>query len=355
MSLTSQKKNRVTFSIIVAIFFSVILFLGILMFNLFPFLANIYHTTFSQTELNCDCIHHFPFLSNHPSLGMFILSLSLMVVIFIIFVIFNFVRNILATKKFIKKTVRRKTEFPSRLQKVVTALNLKEKVLALDHDSSEVFCFGYFRPRICLSLKLVNQVSKSQLKAVLLHEKNHLKSFDPLKLFLVNTIKKSLFFIPGFQKLTDQFAISLELAADERATNNFQETKPLSKALIKIIELHQRSSNKSYNNVAVTLLNATEARIDRLINHQKQPQFNWFIPKLVISIIIVISLSVLLFNAPALLAKTTELNRVNGNINSPSCPMASDAKEHSDNNSSCGFSNEAHMSCASSDQLYSCY
>ncbi len=82
-----------------------------------------------------------------------------------------------------------------------------------------IFCFGFLKPRICLSTGLVELLSSRQLQAVLLHEDCHRRQFDPLRILIVETIGTALFFLPVIQELREQFKINLELQADHYAAH----------------------------------------------------------------------------------------------------------------------------------------
>ena len=348
----SQGKTNITFYLILGIFIVFIFLLGILLFNIAPIFIHMYHTVITGANPDCDCIHHVPLLTNHPYISTFILFLGLLTTIFLFFIIYNLIKSLLVTKKYINQVVGNKVELMPKLYHVAISLGLNNKVVAVNSNSLDIFCFGFLKPKICISSRLINQVSKKQLKAILLHEKNHLKSYDPLKLFLVNAIRKSLFFIPGLNHLASQFEIGLELAADERATNNLKETQSLSKALIKIIDLDQTLNHRVNHDVAVTFLSVTEARIDRLIDSHYKPRFKWFTPKLVMSFVVIIGLSVLFFNTQAILAKTTEINHPASSLDSVSCPMEISAMEKS--NSYCSYEVNSEMAHAPYSESNSC-
>ena len=354
MQVASQKKTTVTFSIIVGLFLLSFLLLGLLIWQIFPIIKNIIQTSIlGRVVSTCDCAHHAAFLTSHPYLGIFIILLSLLIIFFAAYVAMIAVKHLLATRRFKKNIIAQQVRRPTKLSMAASSLGLEGKVVAIASNSSEVFCLGFIRPQICISVGLVKRVSKAELRAILLHEKNHLVSRDPGKLFLVNLISQSLFFIPGIQHLIKQFKVGFEVAADERATNNFREVKSLSRALLKIIELHQRPATGSSQPVAVTHLSVTEERINRLIGQDKL-RFTWFIPRLVISLLVIVSLFVLVFNGQALLAKTTNMRSAQA-MSSATCPMMSTEQGYFASSFTCGYHSTINMSCANEPQLNLCY
>ena len=79
------------------------------------------------------------------------------------------------------------------------------------------FCFGFLRPRICLSTGLAELLTQPQLRAALLHEEYHRKRFDPLRLLLAEALGTAFFFLPIVQEWRTSFKIRLELDADQYA------------------------------------------------------------------------------------------------------------------------------------------
>ena len=79
------------------------------------------------------------------------------------------------------------------------------------------FCFGFLKPRICLSTGFVRLLPEAQLRAALLHEDYHRQQFDPLRLLLVDTLSTALFFLPVVREWRTLFKIKLELKADRYA------------------------------------------------------------------------------------------------------------------------------------------
>jgi Zn-dependent protease with chaperone function len=91
------------------------------------------------------------------------------------------------------------------------------QIILVQSPQPMAFCFGFLRPRICLSTGLLGLLSSSQLRAALLHEDYHCQHFDPLRILLLEALGTALFFLPIVQEWRSLYKIKLELAADAYA------------------------------------------------------------------------------------------------------------------------------------------
>jgi Zn-dependent protease with chaperone function len=76
---------------------------------------------------------------------------------------------------------------------------------------------GAFRPTVLVSGVLENILSRDELVAVLAHEGEHVRQRDPLRLSLMRTIARALFWIPAFRSLEQHLVEVTELKADRAA------------------------------------------------------------------------------------------------------------------------------------------
>ena len=105
---------------------------------------------------------------------------------------------------------------------------------------------------------------------------------EPLKFFVAKALSKSLAFIPGLRALSKQYLTFSELAADERATDNFQNRVPLARALSKIICWQENAA--LYPNVAISFLGSiTEERVNKLVDNSYAPKGNGALVKMVLA------------------------------------------------------------------------
>ena len=81
------------------------------------------------------------------------------------------------------------------------------------------FCAGWVRPRIYVSTAAVEQLSETELRAVLAHEHHHLKVRDPLRLAIGRVLCQALFFLPVLRPLHARYGEVAELKADAAAVD----------------------------------------------------------------------------------------------------------------------------------------
>lgn len=107
---------------------------------------------------------------------------------------------------------------PPDLEALISEFGLNpSRLVLLNVTQPLTFCFGFLRPRICLSTGLIEILTQSQLHAALFHEEYHRKRFDPLRLLLVEAVATALFFLPVVREWRASFKIQLELDADQYA------------------------------------------------------------------------------------------------------------------------------------------
>lgn len=193
------------------------------------------------------------------------------------------------TKKFVAKNLEtRKRSLSPKLHRAAHAANLQGKIIEIDEQKPIIFCYGYFRPMICISAILAEKLSEAELKAVLQHEKHHLSNHDPIKLFVIKVTSKMLFFVPGLKALAKQYFVFSELAADESATQNFQNKAPLAQALSKIIHWHQQFIAKK--NLAVSFFDSVlPERINKLADAAYVPAAKIVTPKFILHTLAVLT------------------------------------------------------------------
>lgn len=100
-----------------------------------------------------------------------------------------------------------------------------------------VFTHGLLNPRIIISSTLMKKLSRKEFQTIILHEKMHTMSLDPLKKLIVKFINNSMFGLFGMNYLLKQYEQLTELAADEFAIRKVESTKPLLSSIYKITKL----------------------------------------------------------------------------------------------------------------------
>lgn len=234
-----------------------------------------------KLEAICGCTNHLSF-AHHPYLLTFLILLGFLFIIFSLFILKETINYGRATSKYVNLKIKSgKKKISVKLRRAAIAAGLGGRVIETAEKNASVFCFGFLKPKICLSAELVKKLNRNELSAVLLHEKQHLLNYEPAKLFLVKSIVNILFFIPSLKLLADKYFILSELTADERATGGFRNKTPLAGALIKAIKLEEGLAGGS--NLAVSFLSIASVRINKLLDDRYAPKFKVFTARILIS------------------------------------------------------------------------
>lgn len=178
--------------------------------------------------------------------------------------------QVLQTQRFIKKVVKRTIALPKKLQFVAQKAGLTNKIVVIEDRKHFAFCYGLLRRKLCLSTGLMQGLTKSELKAVLLHEKYHLKNFDPLRILLGKTASRMLFFIPILQDIQTHYVLSKEIAADDEVVRSGNKESLIS-ALTKTLSFNTPAF---YGIAAFTDGQDLEKRILHLLNEKKRIAIN---------------------------------------------------------------------------------
>lgn len=124
---------------------------------------------------------------------------------------------------------------------LTTALNreferLHQDIIVIDHKESLAFTVGFRRPRIVLSSGLIKILDRDELEAVVEHETFHQQNDDSLKIFILQLISQTIWFIPLTKWSYQNYKIISELLADEYAIQRMGSELGLSSALFKLIK-----------------------------------------------------------------------------------------------------------------------
>lgn len=104
--------------------------------------------------------------------------------------------------------------------------------LLVEDPRPRAFCVGLLRPRVYLSRGAVSLLDRAELRAVLAHERHHLRRRDPLRLLVARSLGEGLFFLPVLRRLAERYAALAEVAADEAAVGEAGQ-RPLASALLR--------------------------------------------------------------------------------------------------------------------------
>jgi len=201
--------------------------------------------------------------------------------------VFSLGRQWWITRRLIHRLLGAQANLPRRVRRLAQELDLGD---ALDYvaDSSVAYAFtyGFRQPRICLTSGLLRLLDERELRAVLIHERHHLMSRDPFKVWLSRALSSALFFLPIAHDLRDRYMAGKEIAADEATAATFKSELPLASALLKLLNANSRALGVE-GLAAIGAFNVTEERIQRLLNHHPTRVGSGSIRRTIVSCIIV--------------------------------------------------------------------
>ncbi|MGO4271059.1 M56 family metallopeptidase [Paenibacillus sp. TAF58] len=147
---------------------------------------------------------------------------------------------------------------------------------------------GLWKPRMILSSGLMDMLEPKELRAVIEHEKCHMRHRDPLAIFLLSMISKSMWYIPIFAWMADKYPIMIELRADKYAITQMKQSTHLGSALLKLLKQAPTPYvSLSHASFAETSMNV---RIMHILDPQMTISFKWPLVRLLISLLTIILL-----------------------------------------------------------------
>jgi beta-lactamase regulating signal transducer with metallopeptidase domain len=90
----------------------------------------------------------------------------------------------------------------------------RNSIIVVTSHLLTAYTIGIFKPRVVISISLINITTRKQLEAVILHELYHIYSRHTLWLLLSRIISSLFFFVPLIEHLAQEIKIEFELAAD---------------------------------------------------------------------------------------------------------------------------------------------
>lgn len=260
----NKKINKYLFGTTI-IFLSLGSLVGFLVFKYFPFL---FHTTIYYCQ---EFVQSFNLLALPKNTNLLVIG-----AVFFIFAII-FIRLIITVFHLLR------VGYQLHLHQVDTStyldtmfiekLGLKEKVAVIEKETPFALCFGFFKPKIYLSTKLLKITSRSEQETILRHEKHHLEQKDNLTMLFAQVVQNIFPFIPSIQDVVLNFRIERELEADLAAISKTQKTYMVS-ALKKLLLFEQGSKLAFIPSIASA--DTLEARIQSLVkNRVYMGKYKW--------------------------------------------------------------------------------
>jgi beta-lactamase regulating signal transducer with metallopeptidase domain len=178
-------------------------------------------------------------------------------------------RQLLATLSLIRTLLSRQVTVSRRVGVVAASLGLSGRIDVVRDSRPFSFCYWFRRPRICLSTGLIKRLDDAELRAVLLHERYHLRQRDPLRLVIARYFAAGLYVVPVVEELVEYYTLQKEVAADQAAVRALGGVRELASALFKA--LPDADDVDLGLLVPVGSLSVTEARIEQLVDGRSVP------------------------------------------------------------------------------------
>lgn len=165
----------------------------------------------------------------------------------------------------LKYDIKRKVIKKTLPQLLLREYSLQDKVYLFRDNSPQAVCIGLRNPKIYLSTKMLSLMNTHELKAILIHEKQHMQEKDSLLLVFAIILQTLFPFFPLFSDLIRKFKIDREIDADKRAIAHTGDPESVISVLKKLL---------SYPTTAVNFASAIgdydtlEQRI-RVLTHRK--------------------------------------------------------------------------------------
>lgn len=274
MKPTFAGKSEAAFKQIAFVITAVSALGGFLFFRIYREVYSYAGVLIHKIKTACECASMAQLMAMHPFIFVALAALSLIVLIFIFYAVYKLVKLIIQTRRFTAQYLTgAKFGHSSKLRRAILNLNLdKSRITEVRELKPVVFCFGLWRPKVCVASGLIKIMSQDELEAVLLHEHHHLIHRGPLKLFIIKYFQNVFGWLPGIKTCAKRYVTFSELAADELATNNFTERSKLARALLKISASEEKQLLRS--GLALSFFSSViTERVNRLSDDGYAPRF----------------------------------------------------------------------------------
>lgn len=143
-------------------------------------------------------------------------------------------RQLVATARLAREVRRSRVATDPVVQRLARDLGLEGRIEVVDAPDVISFTYGFVVPRVVVSAALVDAADDRELRAVLTHERYHVRQLDPLKTLAARTLTDAFFFLPVLRGLRRRYLVGRELAADRRVIDALGR-EPLAAALYRAL------------------------------------------------------------------------------------------------------------------------
>ena len=160
-----------------------------------------------KIQTACGCTELSELIIMHPIIFGSVLALGVLVGTAALLAAVKFYTIWSQTRKFCRLYLNSaKANHSAKLKKTLKRMKFdKQRVAETACDDPVVFCYGWWKPKICVSSGLVAILHPAELETVLRHEEQHVISREPAKLFMFKYFYHLYFFLPGLKTLIKQY------------------------------------------------------------------------------------------------------------------------------------------------------
>lgn len=109
-------------------------------------------------------------------------------------------------------------------------------IIVVNSAEPLAFTMGFLRPRIVLSVGLIEMLSEGELNAVIHHEEFHQKHRDPAKTLFLYLVASVMWYLPILKWFHQNYKIIRELLADQYSIARLGTQEHLGSALLKLLK-----------------------------------------------------------------------------------------------------------------------
>lgn len=143
-------------------------------------------------------------------------------------------RQVISSRRLAERVRSLALPLPDELADAAGRAGLAGRVVFVDSSEWFSFAYGTLTPCVAVSRGLFHGISAEELRAVLEHERYHVRNLDPLKVLIVRALPATFFFMPVLGDLRLRYVAARELAADRRAVRECGR-RALVGALLKVV------------------------------------------------------------------------------------------------------------------------
>lgn len=162
---------------------------------------------------------------------------------------------------------------PTRTQAVgrlAERYKLQDRVtVMLGSPRAPAFTAGLLRPRIYIFEGLERVLSEAELEAVFLHERHHVRNYDPLRGVAARLVADAFFWIPMVRNVLTDFVTRIEFAADD--AGRVVGDVVLASAILKVAEFTTADIAAASGFVSHPLV---QQRVERLLDGDRAEVIN---------------------------------------------------------------------------------